>query len=100
MARPAAPAPRAADDTDPGAARVLGGLARANELVARRTHGTDLRTLVPVGLGMLALRQFVRGEQRLSGAPWYVLAWYATETFWKFHGGDSPPPQLAGGEEG
>ena len=86
VARPAAPAPRAADDTDPEAARVLGALARANALVARRTHGIDLRTLVPAGLGMLALRQFVRGEQRLAGAPWYVLAWYASETFQRFHG--------------
>lgn len=45
---------------------MLGALARANDLVAGRTHGTDLRALVPVGLGMLALRQLVRGEQRLA----------------------------------
>ncbi len=78
-------ATRVAGSADPEAARVLGALTRANDLVARRTGGTDLRTLVPVGLGMLALRQLLRGEQRLADAPWYVLAWYASETFQKFH---------------
>ncbi len=85
LERPAAPATRVAQDADPEAARVLGALARANDLVAGRTHGTDLRALVPVGLGMLAVRQLVRGEQRLADAPWYVLAWYASETFQKFY---------------
>ncbi len=77
--------PSAPTDGDPEGVRVLGVLSRANDLVARRTKGPDLRTLVPVGLGMLALRQLVRGEQRLVNAPWYVLAWYASETFQKFH---------------
>ena len=85
LARPAAPPTTPAETADPEAARVLGGLTRVNSLVARRTGGTDLRTLVPVGLGMLALRQLVRGDQRLADAPWYVLAWYASETFQKFH---------------
>jgi hypothetical protein len=84
LARPAVPAARA-EGSDPEAARVLGALTRANTLVARRTNGTDLRTLVPVGLGMLALRQLVRGDQRLADAPWYILAWYASETFQEFH---------------
>ena len=84
LERPAAPATRVAQGADPEAARVLGALARANDLVAARTHGTDLRALVPVGFAMLALRQLVRGEQRLADAPWYVLAWYASETFQKF----------------
>ena len=86
LARPAASATGPAGGIDPQVARVLGALTRANALVEARTAGTDLRALVPVGLGMLALRQFVRGEQRLVDAPWYVLAWYASETFQKFHG--------------
>ena len=85
LARPVATASRPAPGADPDAARVLAALSRANDLVARRTHGPDLRTLVPVGLGMLALRQLVRGKQRLADAPWYVLAWYASETFQRFH---------------
>ena len=56
----------------------------ANAAVARRLDGTDLRTLVPLGLGLMAARRAMRGEERLSEAPWYVLAWYATQTFWRF----------------
>lgn len=70
--------------TDPSA-RVTRAVAGANEVVRRRAGGNDLRTLVPLGLGLLALRQFVRDDRRLADAPWYVLAWYASETFQKFH---------------
>lgn len=79
-----APVTTAADGTEPEA-RVVNALTRANGLVAGRTGGTDLRVLLPVGLGMLALRQVVRDDQRLGDAPWYVLAWYASETFQRFH---------------
>lgn len=88
LPRPAASATQveAATATNQARGPVVKGLVRANELVARRTQGPDLRTLVPVGLAMLAVRQLVRGEQRLADAPWYVLAWYASETFQKFDG--------------
>jgi hypothetical protein len=69
---------------EPGA-RVGRAVVAANGLVGRRAGGNDLRTLVPLGFGLLALRQFVRDDQRLSDAPWYLLAWYASETFQKFH---------------
>lgn len=58
-----------------------------NRALARRLDGTDLRTLVPIGLSLLAARQAMRGNDRLTDAPWYVLAWYASETYMKFHGG-------------
>lgn len=68
----------------------------ANRAVGRRLDGTDLRVLVPLGLGLLAVRRAMRGDQRLADAPWYVLAWYASETFWKFHGGGvTAPSQLS-----
>lgn len=87
LPRPASSATQVeAATTNQARGRVVEGLARANELVARRTQGPDLRTLVPVGLAMLAVRQLARGEQRLADAPWYVLAWYASETFQKFDG--------------
>lgn len=69
---------------DPSA-RVARAVAGANEVVRRRAGGNDLRTLVPLGLGLLALQQFARDDQRLADAPWYVLAWYASETFQKLH---------------
>jgi len=45
----------------------------------------DLRSVVPVAFGALALRQIIRDFGELGAAPWYVLAWYAFDTFWKFH---------------
>ncbi len=65
--------------------RVTRTLVAANAVVRRRAGGNDLRTLVPLGFGLLALRQFVRDDQRLVDAPWYILPWYASETFQKFH---------------
>ncbi len=57
-----------------------------NRAVARRVPAGDLRLLVPLGLGLLSVRQAMRGRDRLADAPWYLLAWYASETFFKFHG--------------
>lgn len=68
--------------TDP-ATRVSAAASGINDQVLRRTHGHDLRSLIPIGYGMLAVRQLLRGKQRIGDAPWYVLAWYASETFQK-----------------
>ncbi len=54
-----------------------------NARVMHATDGQDLRDLLPLGLGLLALRQAVRGRGRLGDAPWYVVGWYAFEIFWK-----------------
>jgi hypothetical protein len=83
------PEPRAAwCEADPAA--VIGeAVSAVNRAVARRVPGSDLRLLVPLGLGLLSARQMVRGRDRVGDAPWYVLAWYASETFLRFHG---PPP--------
>jgi copper chaperone CopZ len=52
----------------------------ADERVHRRTGGAaDLRTLVPVGLTALAIREIVAG--RAVAAPWYALLWYAFSSF-------------------
>lgn len=75
-------ATEAQGDVDPST-RVTRAILAANEAVRRRAGGNDLRTLVPVGFGLLALRQFVRDDQRLADAPWYLLAWYASEAFQK-----------------
>ncbi len=87
---PTVPAPDAQPAAEP-AARVTNGLARLNRFVGARTGGNDLRTLVPLGFGLMALRQFITDDQRLSDAPWYVLAWYASGTFQKYNqpGGES-----------
>lgn len=54
--------------------------------MARRFSHGGLRTLVPLGLGLLSVRQALRGTDRLGEAPWYLLAWYASETFFRFYG--------------
>ncbi len=72
------------------AGAVGAAVASANRAVAERLDGTDLRVLVPLGLGLLAARRAMRGEERLADAPWYVIAWYASETFWRYHGGGTP----------
>jgi hypothetical protein len=69
-------------------AAVTAAATAANRAVGRRLDGTDLRTLVPLGLGLMAARRALRGKERLADAPWYVLAWYASETFWKFRVSD------------
>lgn len=84
----------------PPASAVASAAAAGNAAVARRLGGTDLRALVPLGLGLMAARRAMRGEERLADAPWYVLAWYASETYLKFHGGAAGAAgQLADSEE-
>ena len=45
----------------------------------------DLRFLFPLGLGMLAVRQLIVKGWQLELIPWYVLAWYAFDSFIKLH---------------
>lgn len=79
--------PAAEVESSPGVkdlmTRVTATAGMLDEQVARATHGHELRTLIPIGYGMLAARQLLRGTQRIGDAPWYVLAWYASETFHK-----------------
>lgn len=86
--------------SSPGAPAVTiaAAAATADRVVGRRSGGTDLRLLVPLGLGLLAVRRAMRGKERLADAPWYVLAWYASETFLRFHG-RAAAGALAGSEE-
>lgn len=79
---PDAPDDAATALVDPST-RVITALKGLNAVVPRAAAGHDLRTLVPLTCGLLAARQFIRGEERLTEAPWYVLAWYASETFQK-----------------
>jgi hypothetical protein len=65
-----------------------------NERVGLATNGVvDLRLLVPVGLATLALRELIRNGWEFETAPWYVLAWYAFDSFIKLHYTAEPPAQ-------
>jgi hypothetical protein len=57
-----------------------------NQRVGRATDGTvDLRFLFPLGLSMLAVRQLMIKGLQLEIIPWYVLAWYAFDSFLKLN---------------
>jgi hypothetical protein len=45
----------------------------------------DLRFLFPLSLSLLALRQLLVKGWQLELIPWYVLAWYAFDSFIKLH---------------
>lgn len=60
---------------------------RANQRVLKATDGrVDLRMLVPIGLAGVGLRQLLREGPALASIPWYVLCYYAFDTFVKLHG--------------
>ncbi|ACB54546.1 hypothetical protein cce_5200 [Crocosphaera subtropica ATCC 51142] len=43
----------------------------------------DLSFLIPFGFGLLAWRQLILKGWQLETIPWYVLAWYAFDSFIK-----------------
>jgi hypothetical protein len=49
--------------------------------------------LVPVGLATLSLRELLRTGWEIEAAPWYVLAWYAFDSFIKLHYTSDPDQQ-------
>jgi hypothetical protein len=68
------------------AARLTSSMAALNRRVNLATEGSlDLRFLLPLFLAALALRQFFSGGPRLNTAPWYILAWYAFDSFMKLN---------------
>lgn len=73
------------------ASRIEAGFTSADNDVRKATHGAvDLKMLVPLGLGTLAVRQFIRTGPLVSSMPWYVLAYYSFDTFVKLHGRPRP----------
>lgn len=78
------------------AAVVRGGMRTANGSVMRATRGTvDIRVLLPIALAGLSARQLVRNGIGLKTMPWYVLAYYAFDSFIKLHGGPATTDDVA-----
>lgn len=68
------------------AAEVIETATELNRRVRRATDDAiDLRFLFPLSLGVLAARQLVVKGWQLELIPWYVLAWYAFDSFLKLH---------------
>jgi hypothetical protein len=63
-------------------------------LEKKATAGSvDLRFLFPLLLSLLALRQIFTKSPGLKTSHWYVLAWYAFDSFMKLNNTkESPQP--------
>jgi hypothetical protein len=61
---------------------MLDAVSELNAQVGWLTNGyVDLRLLMPLGLGTLALGQLITQGPQLDKIPWYNLAWYAFDSF-------------------
>ncbi|MCC5636492.1 DUF5132 domain-containing protein [Nostoc sp. CHAB 5844] len=57
-----------------------------NADVYKMTNGaTDLRLIVPLGLGLFALSQLIKQGFKFDDIPWYILAWFAFDSFIKLN---------------
>lgn len=74
------------------AADLTSAVSDLNQRVGQATNGVvDLRLLIPVGLATLAVRELLRSGWEFEAAPWYVLTWYAFDSFIKLHYTAEPP---------
>ena len=48
-------------------------------------HRLDLKLVLPVGFGLLAARQILTSSGGLPAIPWYVLLWYAFDSYLRLH---------------
>ncbi len=84
--------------SDP-AAKIREVASALNHAVTARVPAADLRLLLPLSLGLLSVRQLARGDDRLSEAPWYVLAMYAAASFSRIEqSGKTVPSRSSSGE--
>lgn len=69
------------------AAQVSTAVVDLNSRVREASKGViDLRFLFPLGLATLSARQLLTRGLQIETIPWYVLAWYAFDSFIKLHG--------------
>lgn len=62
------------------------GMSEFDTRIREATQGAvDARSLTPIIFGGLALRQLIVQGPQLDNLPWYVLGWYAFDSFMKFH---------------
>ncbi|PMB23961.1 hypothetical protein CEN40_08340 [Fischerella thermalis CCMEE 5205] len=83
-------------DITPGKTEAAAGVSNSivdlNQRVHDVTNGLiDLRIIMPIGLASLSIRQLLTKGLQLETIPWYVLAWYAFDSFIKLHGNTSQP---------
>lgn len=82
--------PRREEDSEL-AQTIMQGMTDVDTRIRELTNGTvDARSLTSLFLGGFALRQLLVKGPQLDDLPWYVLAWYALDSFVKFHDRHSP----------
>jgi heavy-metal-associated domain-containing protein len=93
VAERAGPPSRAAQAPSSAAAEaVIRRWWEADRSLARATaNRVDLRTLVPLALALLAVRQLLLAGE-LEAAPWHALLWYSYNIFYQFHPETRQPP--------
>lgn len=65
---------------------IMQGMSDFDIYIREFTNGTvDARSLTSLFLGGFALRQLILKGPQLDDLPWYVVAWYALDSFVKFH---------------
>ncbi|MBW4676291.1 MAG: hypothetical protein KME52_20430 [Desmonostoc geniculatum HA4340-LM1] len=70
---------------------ITNAVVNLNKRVELATKGEiDLRVIFPLGLSILAVRQLLAKGLQFEIIPWYVLAWYAFDSFIKLHGVSKP----------
>ncbi|NJN11102.1 MAG: DUF5132 domain-containing protein [Richelia sp. RM1_1_1] len=80
------------EGTSEVAGEMLDAVSDLNSQVGWLTNGyVDLRVLMPLGLGTLALGQLITQGPQLDKIPWYNLAWYAFDSFNKLNQPESKP---------
>jgi hypothetical protein len=66
-----------------------------NQKVRQTSNGkVDLGFLIPLSFALLACRQLIIKGWQLELIPWYVLAWYAFDSFLKLQGIDRGFPEI------
>jgi len=66
-------------------------IADLNERVLQLTNGmVDLRYVLPVGLGALAVLQLLTYGLQFEIVPWYILAYFAIDSFIKLNFDEEP----------
>jgi len=69
-------------------------IADLNERVLQLTNGTvDLRYILPLGLGALAVVQFLTYGWQFDIVPWFILLYFAIDSFIKLNFDQQPETQ-------
>ncbi|BAY10475.1 HMA2 domain-containing protein [Calothrix sp. NIES-2098] len=77
-------------DTE-ASASISNAVVDLNKRVQEVTNGAvDLRFLFPLGLSILAVRQLLIKGLQFETIPWYVLGWYAFDSFIKLNNPRQP----------